>query len=99
VPLIVVLGHTSCGAIQAALENKGHAEGHVGRIISAIQPSIDIVRTSSANANEIARVHAKRMADLLISASPILKEEVDRNKLTIVAARYDLSTGVVEVFA
>jgi carbonic anhydrase len=99
VPLIVVLGHTSCGAINAAMADSGGAEGFVGRIISAIRPSIDAAGRGGADANEIARVHAKRMADLLVSASPILKEEVTRNKLTIVSARYDLSTGVVEVFA
>jgi len=95
VPLVVVLGHTGCGAIKAALADTGKPEGHIPSLVSVIKPSI--AASVSRDADSVARVHAMSMADKLRKSMPLLKPLVDSRALVIASARYDLHTGIVEM--
>lgn len=85
-PLVLVLGHSSCGAVTAACQGE-ELPGHLVDIAKRIRPSI----SSECCINDNARRHAERMAQL-IRENPI----VEHLKVTVMAAFYDLASGVVE---
>ncbi|MDA0564441.1 carbonic anhydrase [Streptomonospora sp. S1-112] len=98
IPLIVVLGHSSCGAVTAAVDVHRGApmpEGHIGYLVEHILPVVeatpdtggDYVKTCvTANARHIATELAE---------DPELTEAVQSGTVRIVAARYDLDTSRV----
>ena len=84
-PLVVVLGHTSCGAVTAAVQG-GKVPKNIGSIIKKIQPSVG----SSKKVNDVAKKNAKAMAKM------IKEDEIIKHcKTKVVAAVYDIETGEV----
>jgi carbonic anhydrase len=98
--LIVVMGHDKCGAVQAAVEGK-KAAGSIGAIVQKIKPSVDKVRADGAKESEIVQKaeneNIKNSVEEL-RKSPVIKELIGEKKLKIVAAKYHLNTGKVELF-
>ena len=106
--LVVVLGHTNCGAVAAALENA--ANGESGRtandehpILRQVQTAIDTLTPDSgmsANDRIAATVHANVQVsmDKLRSGSPILRELEADQAIAIRGAEYALESGVVHFF-
>lgn len=98
-PLIVVMGHTSCGAVMGACD--GVDLGHVTVLVKAIEPSVKAVApegASSANleqVNAVAQHNAKRSAEEIRRRSEIVRDLEEAGKVMIVAAMYDLRTGEV----
>ncbi|MBO7615817.1 MAG: carbonic anhydrase [Bacteroidales bacterium] len=85
-PLVVVLGHSSCGAVTATCQG-GELPGHILDLAKRIKPSI----SSDCCINDNARRHAKKMAQL------IEKDEIVHHVgAKVVAAFYDLLSGKVE---
>jgi carbonic anhydrase len=106
--LVVVLGHSSCGAITATLEelNRGSKEQsrHLRSIVDRIRPSVQaFLGTSIANDQDVLIHHAVR-ANIRMSAnhlrhgSEVLEQLIENNGLVVVGAEYNLETGVVEFF-
>lgn len=100
VPLVVVLGHTRCGAVTAAVQHtpagKDSHQGHIGHLIEAILPAVQ--QTAGLPGDPVANAidaHIRRTVETLTAASPILAERVHSGVLRIVGARYDLETGEV----
>ncbi len=101
--LIVVLGHTQCGAVKGACD--GVQMGNLTSTLANITPAVDASKVtgdrSSKNPAFVADVtHAnveQTVADIT-ARSPVLKELVDSGKLAIVGGIYDLETGVVQWF-
>jgi carbonic anhydrase len=92
--LVVVLGHERCGAVSAALKG-GEAPGHVRAIVEAIAPAVQRSKGAAgdpldAAVAENAQGVAKKIRDSRPALSQLAQAEV-----RIVAARYDLDTGVV----
>ena len=85
-PLVVVLGHSNCGAVTATCQGE-ELPGHIVDIVRRIIPSID----KGCCVNDNARRHADRMAQL-IREDPI----VEHMKAKVVSAFYDIATGLVE---
>ena len=85
-PLVVVLGHSNCGAVTATCQG-GELPGHILDIAKRIRPSID----KGCCVNDNARRHAERMAQL-IHENPI----VEPLNVKVTAAFYDIATGQVE---
>lgn len=97
VPVVVVLGHSGCGAVTAAVAGHG-GPGHVDWILSAIRPAVRASAMVGGDAvDHAAREHARRTAAGLVDQSALLHEAVERRRLTILVAFYDLSSGVVDV--
>lgn len=94
--LVVVLGHTGCGAVAATCAG-GHAEGHVESIVEEIRPAVQAVKAASPQACAAAAVpeNARLVAAALTKESPVLAKLVGEGKLRIVPAVYDLATGAV----
>ncbi|MBL9200785.1 MAG: carbonic anhydrase [Opitutaceae bacterium] len=95
--LVVVVGHEKCGAVAAAVAG-GHAPGHVHSIIESIQPAVKATAEQSGDQIDNAvRANARLVALALQASDPILHVAVKQGRLKIVAARYDLATGRVEI--
>jgi len=97
-PLVVVLGHSQCGAVTETLSSHGPAKGQMGRLAEAIQPAVAQVTDQPGNkVSNTAKVNAKMVAHRLRTSKPILSEAVAAGELTVAAAYYELSTGAVEL--
>jgi len=96
-PLLVVLGHTNCGAVQAALE-EDELDGHLPSIAQAIEEAVEASQGSTGDVlDETIRIHARITAEHLRQSEPVLKHLVDTGKLKVVAAYYNLDTGIVDI--
>jgi carbonic anhydrase len=106
--LVVVLGHTQCGAVQATLEELGRPDRarspHLRSIVDRIRPSVESLlagpapRDPEALAREAARAHVRLAARQLRQGSEVLEALIARDGLVVVGALYDLATGLVDVF-
>jgi carbonic anhydrase len=98
-PLIVVLAHTSCGAVKAACEvvtKNATYPGAIGPMIEPILPAAIAVRSEPGDfVNNAAKESARRTAARLIAASKLIAGLAGEGKVKIVAAIYDLETGIV----
>lgn len=99
VPLIVVLGHDSCGAVKATAEG-GEATGHLDSLVNFIQPAVDEAK-ASGNESEIVDLaidnNIENIVEQLSTSQPILSEKVEKGELMIIGARYHLDDGSVDV--
>jgi carbonic anhydrase len=95
-PLVVVMGHQSCGAVGAAIQG-GEAAGHLSTLVHAIQPSVDAARKlpGDLTANAV-RLNVENVVQQLRTSKPVLAPLVSEGKLKIVGAVYSLDTGRVE---
>jgi len=97
VSLIIVVGHEKCGAVTAAVAG-GEVSGHIRSLVDDIEPAVEESKDLPGDkVDNAVRANALRAAEILNHVEPILKEAVGDNKLMIVAARYDLDTGRVEI--
>ncbi len=97
VPLLVVLGHSKCGAITATAAG-GKFEGHLVSLAKAIQPAVEQAKSQRGDLVKNAiRENTLRVTNQLRSAQPILANLVQAGKLRVVAAHYELDSGQVEL--
>jgi carbonic anhydrase len=92
---ILVLGHTSCGAIQGA---KDQVElGNLTGLVNKLQPAVNAISEISEDpdVNQIAEMNVKMTVEDIKEKSPILKELVDQGEISISGAMYDVKTGEV----
>ena len=97
--LIVVLGHQSCGAVQAAMKLPENPPGHVVTLINAIKPASLYAKREAGSDEEMLDIAVKRnvieQVEELRSLEPVLSRAHDRGEVLIVGAVYNLSTGAV----
>jgi len=98
VQLLLVLGHTGCGAVNVALSGNG-TDGAIGSIIKKIEPAVDRAKSRGKSGSELMRVACienvhQAITDLLI-LSPTVKDAVDNGTVTVAGALYDIETGEV----
>jgi carbonic anhydrase len=106
--LVVVLGHTRCGAILATIEELRQPADHQSRnlrsIVDRVRPSVEgLLRTELRNdpdalVREAVRSNVRASVDHLRHGSAILEQLGQTDGLVIVGAEYSLETGVVEFF-
>jgi len=104
--LILVLGHSACGAIKGACD--GVELGNLTGMLGKIQPCVDAVGTpsdacdrTSANADfvdAVARENIRQTMSAIRDRSEVLRELADAGDIEIVGGIYDISTGAVEFF-
>lgn len=99
-PLLVILGHQSCGAVTAASQG-GAAEGNIGSIMTEIEPAVEMAREMDLTGSDLVEVAVDENIDLVIknvlARSPITKELVEDGELVIFGAKYSLETGEVVI--
>jgi carbonic anhydrase len=98
-PLVIVVGHERCGAVAAAVAG-GHADGHIGSIVESLAPAVQATAGKPGDQVEhTVTTHARMTADALRNSDPILSAAVKAGHLIVLAARYDLDTGRVELLS
>jgi carbonic anhydrase len=90
---ILVMGHGSCGAVQATLEGK-EVPGQISALYPHIQPAVDL---AGPDVEATVKANAKIHATLLREASPVISGLVTEYKLLVLAAFYDIRSGVVSL--
>ncbi len=100
VPLVMVLGHSGCGAVDAAikrLKDKAVLPGHLPALIGVIKPAVvaaEKMTVGNLFDNSIAE-NVRRQVAQLKSAGPIVQKSYEGKKIDIVGAVYDIPTGKV----
>ncbi|HEU4653607.1 MAG TPA: carbonic anhydrase [Steroidobacteraceae bacterium] len=107
-PLVVVLGHSKCGAIQATIEELQRPAENQSRnlrsIVDRVRLSVevfmhtDVIRDHDHLVREAVRANIRVSANHLRHGSQILEQLIQTGKLMVVGAEYSLETGVVEFF-
>ncbi len=99
-PLLIVLGHTNCGAVIAALSN-GEAHGNIPALLDKIAPAVASVRRKNPGLADKDLLSAAIIANVwqsiadMYKSSAILREKVRSGQLTVVGAVYDIANGKV----
>ena len=100
--VVLVLGHSSCGAVSAtikAISNGTHFDGHIDRLIEALTPPVEQARHEDGEhwvKNAIVHNVLKNV-QLLKQAEPILRKRVEAGQLKVVGGVYNLETGKVSI--
>jgi carbonic anhydrase len=109
VPLIIVLGHDECGAVQAAIDSTGvdapllpvHIQGIINKIVPAVHavgdgsPVTDgrMLNPAAIDALEVGKLHLRDTVRELLESSEMISDAVAEGKLAIVGANYRLAEG------
>jgi carbonic anhydrase len=98
--VLVVLGHTECGAIDSA--KKGVKDGHITELLDRIQPSISkamLMDDSNYLFNEnVSYANVENSLEEIITGSEIIKDLFTKGDLGIIGAVYNVNTGIVDFF-
>ena len=100
--LIVVLGHSKCGAIKGACDNV--QMGNLSTLLNKIQPAVYFEKTVTENrtasnsefVEKVAKIQVKRSVETIIERSVILREMIEKNEIALIGAIYNVETGEVE---
>jgi carbonic anhydrase len=101
--IIVVMGHSNCGAVKAACDN--FEEGNITEIIKLLQPAVSEETTTldpdrnSKNSEFVANVcflNVKKQIQNIINQSDILRDLLDKKQIGIIGAVYNFASGQVE---
>ncbi len=102
-PLMLVLGHTNCGAVTAAVSGV-EEEGHIGSVLCELCEAVEASEDSCTEETDedervlaAVRENALMLARKLRRSEPVLKKLVDEGSLLVTAALYDIKTGVVSI--
>jgi len=101
IPLIIVMGHTDCGAIKLGVEGD-RLHGYMTKVIDHIIPVAEKVRKDNPDlegddfADEVCKANSLRVVDEILEHSDIFRKKVDNGELKIIAAMHCLKSGKVE---
>ena len=103
-PLIVIMGHTSCGAIKGACDRA--RLGNLSHLIRRLEPAVTATATpvskdqrTSKNlvfVDAVARTNVEMTIEQLRDVSPVLAQMEEAGEIKVIGAMYDISTGVVD---
>jgi len=101
--IIVVMGHSNCGAVKAACDN--FKEGHIEEITKLIQPAVSDEKTipdserNSENSDFVSRVcflNVQKQMEVIVNQSDIVKDLLQKKQIGIIGGVYSLTSGLVE---
>jgi carbonic anhydrase len=93
VRLLMVLGHTNCGAVKATIDGKA-VPGQIGALYAPIWPAVNAAGNDLGAAID---ANARMQATLISRSSTVIAGAAKEGKLKVVAARYDIASGVVSL--
>ena len=103
--IIVVLGHSKCGAVRGACD---HVEmGNLTALLTKIRPAVDNEKSISINRNsannefveKVSAINVKRTVTAIMERSPILKEMIESGAVGIMGGMHDITTGEVTFYS
>ena len=102
VPLIMVLGHTNCGAVDATIKvvkDNAKLPGHLPGLVRAIKPAVEAAKKANTGnlLDEAIVENVRYNVGRLNKAKPIVSALVAERKVKVVGGRYDLATGKVSL--
>ena len=101
--IIVVMGHSNCGAVKAACDN--FKEGNIEEITKLIQPAVSDEKTipdserNSENSDFVSRVcflNVQKQMEVIVNQSDIVKDLLQKKQIGIIGGVYSLTSGLVE---
>jgi len=95
-PLLMVIGHERCGAVDAALKG-GDLPGVIDSLVTAIKPAVEASAGQPGNRLTNAVKANVRLQVKRVQTSPVIFKLVEQGKLKVVGGYYDLDTGKVEI--
>jgi len=101
VPLIMVVGHQSCGAVTAAIgviEGGARVPSAIGGLVEALRPAVEATGSivdAARRVDAAARWHTRLTVAQLLDRSPVLTHAMEAGEVGIVAAHYGLETGEI----
>jgi len=101
VPLVVVLGHTQCGAVGAVLDDT-KLPPNIANLLEPIKPAVDKAREANPQAAKEVLLQAAITANVwqalddMLRLSPVIREKIKEGKVKLVGALYDLDSGQVQ---
>lgn len=101
-PLVMVLGHTNCGAVSAVVKSAQKSEplpGHIFMLIDALQAGVEVALQEGGDQvlDHAIEANVRHNVERLRRAQPILAQRVTAKKLEVVGAVYDLASGRVKL--
>jgi len=106
--LVVVLGHSMCGAVLATLQelerSSGHRSSNIGSIVDRIRPAVETLyeedpkRDPETLMRHAVRANIRASANHLRHGSQVLERLIEADGLLVVGAEYSLETGLVDFF-
>lgn len=101
VPLLIIQGHESCGAVTAAVAHPEAREGHIGAIIEQISPAVAQAGQTEKTGPDLVEAatdfHLQYLAETLRRTSSIVREALEARRLEVVVAKYFLHSGQVQL--
>ena len=102
--VVVVLGHTKCGAVKGACD--GARMGNLTTLLSKLEPAVEAEVATTGNrtssnpqfVENVAELNVRRNVHEVLQRSEILRDMVTEGQIGIIGAMYDVSTGVVEFY-
>ena len=100
--LVIVMGHSNCGAIKAACDY--YKGGNIGEIIELIDPAVSLEKTITEQRNSTNDLFVGKVCfhnveiqmERILKRSPLLIEMIDRKEIGLIGAIYNLASGEVE---
>ena len=98
--LVVVLGHSNCGAVEATLKELSKQQEtrspNLQSIVNRIRPAVELLDHPSLHTADVANV--RNSVERLRGRSKLLKTLIESGELTVVGAEYSIESGVVDFF-
>ena len=102
--IVVVLGHTKCGAVKGACDQV--KMGNLTTLLEKLQPAVDGEKSTTSERNasnsefveKVASLNVKITQKQILKNSPILKEMIEKGEIALVGGMYDVETGIVDFY-
>lgn len=102
--LVVVLGHSACGAIKGACDDV--RMGHLTELLAGIRPAVEAETTvtsarDSSNiefVDKVSEIHVRRSLGIIVERSEILREMIAQGQVGLIGGMYQIETGIVDFY-
>lgn len=102
--LVVVLGHSGCGAVKGACD--GVHLGHLTGLLASIRPAVEAETTVTSHrdssnldfVDKVSEIHVRRSIDTVVERSEIVREMIGQGKVGVIGGMYRIETGMVDFY-
>lgn len=95
-PLLIIMGHEDCRAVNAALTHAAVATDNIQRIVEIVKPSLTGLKEGT-DLNTAVKAHVSQTAKMVLEKSPVIRQRVGQGDLKLAKLFYHVATGEIEV--